>query len=390
MNLIRQQRRYRILVSALLALAILGIFVMAVAADAPDPKLTPPPVVSVTHQGSGATATTTVTVTGEWLWSTHHSDCNFNRAGVGFAVDWNDPTQPGNHVTFLDLNGDGVITKTLNGPDDISVGAAAANERNPADNVVHPTPGQVVIDSKGRVVADGTGKETDVALPSQYALWRGGCGTFTRDVNGDGVKDPEGVWGPRNHVLDATGADTGAQAGISHTYLDVSVVESGITICALMYDVHGKSPSDNGGVGIPNGVKEITAGGGGHNGDNGAEKNSGTPLGNACAPILIQKPSTTTTTPSLIPNDTGTVTGNNPTGSLTFELFRPAAGATCSGTPAFSQTVALSGGSASTSNTSFVASDVGTWRWRLSYSGDTRNPPATSACGIETFEIGNS
>ena len=133
---------------------------------------------TATARSARASRTTPKGVSGGWLWSTHHSDCNFNRAGVGFAVDWNDPTQPGNHVTFLDLNGDGIITKTLNGPDDISVGAAAANERNPADNVVHPTPGQVVIDSKGNIVADGTGKETDVALPSQYALWRGGCGTF--------------------------------------------------------------------------------------------------------------------------------------------------------------------------------------------------------------------
>ena len=38
-----------------------------------------------------------VEIHGTWAWTTHRSDCNTNRAGVGFAIDWGDNN--GNHVT---------------------------------------------------------------------------------------------------------------------------------------------------------------------------------------------------------------------------------------------------------------------------------------------------
>jgi len=344
-------RRHRFLLAGALVVVALVVAALAAAAlaDAPDPKIPPQSpsasVVSITHNGNG---TTTVTVKGGWVWTTHKTDCNTDRSGVGFAVDWNDPSDPGFHVT------------TLNGTS-IDVGSTLAVNGNTVDNVVHPTPG----------TGAGVGKEVDVSAPSQYTSWRGGCGTYTY-VNGSG-KHPEGIWGP-----------IGKKPGISHTYLDATL-KNGISICAIMYDVHpGKTPSQNGGVGIPKAASEVTAGGAGHNDDNGAEKNAGTPLGNACVPIHIP---TLTTAPSAIPNDTATVTGgNNPTGTVTFDLFDPG-DSTCSGTPAFTQTVALSGGTASTSNTTFVATTPGTWRWRLSYSGDAHNPAKTSGCGIESFTI---
>jgi hypothetical protein len=99
-----------------------------------------------------------------------------------------------------------------------------------------------------------------------------------------------------------------------------------------------------------------------------------------------------TTAPNLIPNDDATISEAtaNAGGTITFELFDPAAGATCSGTPALTQTVAVSGnGTYSTTNTTFVASALGTWRWQVSYSGDANNEPTTSACGVESFTIAN-
>jgi hypothetical protein len=477
LKLILQRPRYPMLV--LLAAAFAGVIVVQALADAPDPKIPPQSpstsVVSVTHDDQGTADpsddTTTVTIKGGWVWTTHNKDCNLDRAGVGFSVDWNDPDDPGFHVT------------TLNG-DSIDVGSTLAVNGNSVDNVVHPTPGTATL--------GGTGKETDVANPSQYTLWRSGCGTFTF-VNPDNSKDPEGIWGPRSHVLDASGTDTGAQTGISHTYKDSSVAQTGIKMCALMYDVHnGKTPSQNGGVGIPQGVSWITAGGTGRNTDNGAEKNAGTPLGNACVPIVIPTITTTaspdtslgtsisdtatltnaasgaagtitfeafgpddadcsgtvaftstkpvsgngdytsdpftpteagtyrwiatysgdantgttgastecndanesnkvtapariSTGPSVKPNDTATITGFNPTGQVTFKLFGP--GDTSCVTPLFSQTVSISGGTASTSNTSFVASTPGTWRWLVQYQGDGNNQPSTVACGVERFTI---
>ena len=46
-------------------------------------------------------------------------------------------------------------------------------------------------------------------------------------------------------------------------------------------------------------------------------------------------------------------------------------------------------GTYSTTNTTFVASDEGTWRWLVSYAGDANNLPTTSACGVENFTIRN-
>jgi hypothetical protein len=108
--------------------------------------------------------------------------------------------------------------------------------------------------------------------------------------------------------------------------------------------------------------------------------------------VVTKKQPAMTTAPNLIPNDDATIAGATATagGTITFELFSPAAGATCSGTPALTQTVAVSGnGTYSTTNTTFIASALGTWRWQVSYSGDANNAPTTSACGVESFTIAN-
>jgi hypothetical protein len=94
----------------------------------------------------------------------------------------------------------------------------------------------------------------------------------------------------------------------------------------------------------------------------------------------------------LIPNDDATLSGatSNAGGTITFNLYAPS-DATCAGTPAYTQTVSVSGnGTYSTTNTTFIASDEGTWRWQVVYSGDNNNLSTTSACGVERFTITNS
>src|SRR4051812_14049910 len=113
--------RKNLLLSPVLAVVAALALPAIAAADAPD--LTPDSTTATSVQNGGSV---TVTVKGSWQWTTHVSDCNANRAGVGIAIDWNDPNQPGNLVT------------TLNGVQ-IDVGAASANSLNPADNVVYPT-----------------------------------------------------------------------------------------------------------------------------------------------------------------------------------------------------------------------------------------------------------
>jgi hypothetical protein len=106
--------------------------------------------------------------------------------------------------------------------------------------------------------------------------------------------------------------------------------------------------------------------------------------------VVTKKSPAISTAPNLIPNDDATISGAlTPTGTITFTLFAPA-DATCAGAGAYTQTVTVNGnGTYSTSNTSFVASTLGTWRWQVTYSGDANNNPATSACGVERFTLAN-
>jgi Prealbumin-like fold domain len=97
----------------------------------------------------------------------------------------------------------------------------------------------------------------------------------------------------------------------------------------------------------------------------------------------------TSTAQHLLPNDSASIGGRDPVGGKAkFELFAPGDD-TCSGNPAFTQTVDVVGGQASTSNDGFVASAEGTWRWKVSYLGDDENQPSTSDCGVERFTIAN-
>lgn len=109
---------------------------------------------------------------------------------------------------------------------------------------------------------------------------------------------------------------------------------------------------------------------------------------------LVVQPNTTSTTTAqnLLPNDTATLSGATAGagGSITFNLYSPS-DATCANTPAYSQTVTVSGnGSYATTNTSYLVTTEGTWRWQVSYSGDANNQGSTSACGVEQFTIKNS
>jgi len=106
---------------------------------------------------------------------------------------------------------------------------------------------------------------------------------------------------------------------------------------------------------------------------------------------VTPKNPTGTTAQNLLPNDTFTLAGGfSATGTVSFKLFAPS-DATCSGTPAYEQTVSLSGGTtAATTNASFLATDAGTWRWLVVYSGDNNNNGVTLACGVERFTIVNN
>jgi hypothetical protein len=97
------------------------------------------------------------------------------------------------------------------------------------------------------------------------------------------------------------------------------------------------------------------------------------------------------TAQDLIPNDSFTLSGGfNPTGTVTFSLYGPG-DPTCSGTAAYTEQVSVSGnGTYATTNSTFNATNEGTWRWSSTYSGDNNNTSANSTCGTERFTITNS
>lgn len=122
-----------------------------------------------------------------------------------------------------------------------------------------------------------------------------------------------------------------------------------------------------------------------------ADNNSATSVCTTEVLVVNQNNTGMTTAQNVIPNDDATLSGatSNAGGTITFSLFSPS-DATCSNSPAFTQTVSVSGnGVYSTTNTSFIASDSGTWRWKVVYSGDANNKASTSACGVENFTITN-
>ena len=78
-------------------------------------------------------------------------------------------------------------------------------------------------------------------------------------------------------------------------------------------------------------------------------------------------------------SDSGALAGGvSPTGQITFKAFGPN-NATCTGTPAFEATVAVSG-NGNYGSGGFAAGAAGTYRWTAAYSGDTNNNAATSSC----------
>ncbi len=80
-------------------------------------------------------------------------------------------------------------------------------------------------------------------------------------------------------------------------------------------------------------------------------------------------------------SDTASLTGgNNPTGTITFEVFGPN-DATCTGDPAFtSAATAAVTGNGTYFSAPFTTTEAGTYRFVATYSGDANNNPALGHC----------
>jgi hypothetical protein len=317
-------------------------------ADAPDPILSSVTgTVAVQPNGN-----VRLSLTGKWQWTTHTSDCNANRAGVGYAVAWTDATEPGYFVA-----------NDPNTGQPVNVGDSKVGGRNTIDQVVHPTPNTKY------------GFFKDVTAPSQYTSWRGGCGTFdsTKGFN-------SGTWGALAKVpgTPATcGTDPYCDPTTGDIFHDYPPNTTTFQVCVITYDVHGKNTNNQ----PPSGSAEIISGGTNHNSDNGLQQNAKTPLGNGC--FVHAFPSISTSATSGLPTDkiqdTATLAGATGTagGTITFTAY---SNSTCA-TAVFSNQKPVSGNGSYTSDPISTPVAEGTYYWIASYSGDTNNGPAAGKCG---------
>jgi hypothetical protein len=111
--------------------------------------------------------------------------------------------------------------------------------------------------------------------------------------------------------------------------------------------------------------------------------------------VVTKGASSIATDEVLVPNDSASITPSSATGSVHFYLFKP--GDECSvaneANAVYDEDVALTTGSASTSNTDNTdtlagthAAALGTWKWLASYGGDDSLSGSDSLCE-ETFTI---
>jgi uncharacterized repeat protein (TIGR01451 family) len=84
-------------------------------------------------------------------------------------------------------------------------------------------------------------------------------------------------------------------------------------------------------------------------------------------------------------NDMATISGVNPTGSITFSLFGPN-DATCSTPAVFTSTMQVNG-NGNYPSAAFSPIAAGTYRWIANYSGDANNSPFISACNAANENV---
>ena len=123
-----------------------------------------------------------------------------------------------------------------------------------------------------------------------------------------------------------------------------------------------------------------------------AHERHGDTLG-PCAEGTTLELTTQATTPVTLGqpiSDTATLSGgDNPTGTITFNVYGPD-DEDCSGEPAFTSVVDVNGNGDYSSDPTpsdlsddFVPEAAGTYRWTADYSSDDNNDAVTSACNAE-------
>lgn len=390
-------------------------------ADAPNP--TSATATSVTN----ANGSTTVTVTGTWTWLNSRG-CD---RPTGFAIDWNDPQQPGN------------VVGTLNGIT-YDVGAAAANAYNAADNLIRPmtsctvtagrangtwgpishtyAPGVSVLtgcavtyDNKGGT-AGGPGHQTDNSVEENNNA-PGSDGCFT-------IPPPPVASITTQSSPDVSNAVPGVSATDTATVTGTGATPTGTVSFWLCNPSQVTAAGCPAGAGTQVGGVVTLSGGTATSAATTATTTPGTYCWRAvysgdaryaskqhtnatigangeCFQVAKRVPTISTTSnptgtvvaPGASVTDTATITGSagTPTGTMSFWLCSPAE-VTAAGCPSGAGTavggpVTLVNGSAT--STSTIATLPGTYCWRVSYSGDAVYDAGTHTnASSECFTVG--
>ena len=109
---------------------------------------------------------------------------------------------------------------------------------------------------------------------------------------------------------------------------------------------------------------------------------SGTITVSPATPSITTSPQPATATVGSSMADRATVTGDNPTGTVTFNLYNNPNG---TGTPLFTDTENLVGGIATSAG--YTPTAIGTVYWVATYNGDSNNNPVTSGPALEPVVV---
>src|SRR3954471_6922911 len=412
----------KFLTGALLALTV-GLIVPALAsADAPD-------IQTATGTSSiDASGNVVVTLGGTWAWTTHHSNCNLDRAGVGIAVDWGDNN--GNHVTTL-------------GADSIDVGERAATLLNKQDNAVHNTSGGTGLSGFTCGTFNGsynTGAFTGMThtypagstIPQICALaydvhGKNGTASGTKEVTAGGAnhnsdnsaeKNASTPGGNQcftivlpNHPSVTT--DAGPDVTVGSKLHDSATLAGGSNDISgtITFKLHGPNDATCANAPIFTTTKTVAGNATYVSADSqvinqagtyrwianygGDAKNDATSNGcNESNEDVVVGPGSPTVTTNAGPtvqlgnniHDTATLSGgSNPTGSITFNLYGPN-DANCTGGVIFTDTVPVNGNGVYPSD-EFKPTAAGTYRWIANYSGDANNNATSNACNAANENV---
>jgi hypothetical protein len=111
---------------------------------------------------------------------------------------------------------------------------------------------------------------------------------------------------------------------------------------------------------------------------------------NKAQPTITTSPDPSSGTVGVTLNDSATLAGgSNPTGSIVFRLFGPNNPTCDPAGPAavFTQTVTVTGNGTYSTTGGHTTTELGTYHWTASYSGDANNESAASACADEAVVI---